>query len=205
MSKYELDKKDVDLRKLAITALSNDQLFQELMDGVLSKDNTVRQNSFKALQIISEENPEFLYPYWDHFAKMLRSKNSYHQYIAAYLLADLTTVDNENKFEKIFNDYYGILEGDKAMAASHVVLNSSKIIKNKPELQVRIINILLDVENIHKGRQVELIKSYVIETLRKIYPEIENKEKVMKFIREQMKSSSPKTRNLAACFIERCE
>ncbi len=205
MSKYELDKKNPDLNKLAANALSNNELFQELIQGILSKDNKIRQNSFKVLQIISKENPEFLYPEWDYFAKMLKSKNSYHQYIAIYLIANLTAIDKENKFEKIFDDYYMILCGDKAMTASHVALNSSKIILNKPQLQDRIIDILLDIENIHQGKQKELIKSYVIEALRKVYPEINNKEKVMKFIEGQLNSSSPKTRDLAACFIERCE
>lgn len=205
MSKYDLDKKDANIRALAANALKDEELFNELMVTILSKDNTIRQNSFKTLQIISEENPEFLYPQWDKFTLMLRSKNNFHKYIAIYLLADLTAVDSQNKFEEIFDDYFMILGGDKAMTASHVALNSSKIIHNKPELQDKIIDILLDIENIHQGKQKELIKAYVIEALRKIYPEIKDKEKVMKFIEEQLNSSSPKTRDLAACFIERCE
>jgi hypothetical protein len=157
------------------------------------------------LQIISGENPEFLYPKWDQFSEMLKSKNNYHKYIAVYLIADLTAVDRKNKFEKIFDDYFMILGGDKAMAASHVALNSSKIVINKPKLQDKIIDILLDIDNIHQGKQKELIKAYAIEALRKMYPQIKDKEKVMKFIEKQLDSSSPKTRDLAACFIERCE
>jgi hypothetical protein len=205
MSKYGLDKKDVNIKHLADDTLKNGELFKELMSGILSKDNTLRQNSFKTLQIVSEENPEFLYSQWDHFKDMVKSKNNYHKYIAIYLIADLTAVDTKNKFEEIFDDYYGILGGDKVMTASHVALNSSKIIHNKPELQDKIIDILLNIENIHQGKQKELIKAYVIEALRKIYSEIKDKEKVMKFIEEQLDSSSPKTRDLAACFIEKCE
>lgn len=204
MSKYELGEKDVDSNKLAACAPSDKKLFKELLGGIVSKDNTIRQNSFKTLQIISKENPGFLYPRWDHFAEMLKSNNNYHKYIAVYILADLTAVDGENKFEKIFDDYYEILAGDKAMTASHVALNSGKIMLNKPELQDKIIDILLNVENIHQGKQKELIKAYVIEALRKVYPKIKDKKRVMGFIKEQRNSSSPKTRDLAACFIEKC-
>ena len=91
------------------------------------------------------------------------------------------------------------------MTASHVALNSSKIVLNKPELQDKIIDILLNIDSIHQGKQKDLIKAYVIEALRKMYPDLKDKEKVMKFIEEQLDSSSPKTRDLAACFIERCE
>ncbi|HML04316.1 MAG TPA: hypothetical protein VK426_00940 [Methanobacterium sp.] len=201
----DLDKKDADIKKLAANALNDGELFKELMNGILSKDNTTRQNSFKVLQIISEENPEFLYPYWDQFSEMLKSKNNYHKYIAIYLLADLTAVDSQNKFEEIFDDYFMILGEDKTMTASHVALNSSKIVLNKPELQDKIIDILLNIDSIHQGKQKDLIKAYVIEALRKMYPDLKDKEKVMKFIGEQLDSSSPKTRDLAACFIERCE
>ena len=205
MSKYELDKKDIDIKTLAAKALSNHDLFHELMQGILSKDNNTRQNSFKILEIISQENPEFLYPKWDYFTKMLKSKNNYHKFIAVYIIGDLTAVDKENKFEKIFDEYYGLLGGDKTMISSHVALNSSKIILNKPVLQDKIIDLLLNIDDIHKGKQKELIKAYVIETLRKVYPKIKDKKKVMNYIKAQMDSSSPKTRDLAACFINKCQ
>ncbi|MBI5680565.1 MAG: hypothetical protein HZC47_06725 [Methanobacterium sp.] len=204
-SKYELDQKDINIEELAKKALSDDKLPKELMDGILSKDNTTRKNCFETLQIISNEKPEILYPKWDHFHKMFKSKNNYHKYIAVYILADLTKIDKDNKFNDMFEDYYRILAGDKVMTASHVALNSSKIAINKPELQEEIIERLINIENIHQGKQKELLKAYAIESLREIYPEIKDKEKVMKFIEEQLESSSPKTRDLAACFIERCE
>ena len=78
---------------------------------------------------------------------MLTSSNSYHKNIAINLLANLTTVDVDNKFEAIFEDYYGILAGDKAMNACHVALNSSKIALNKPESKSEIINKLLSVDD----------------------------------------------------------
>lgn len=205
MSKYNLDKKGIDVKELSEKALTDEKLLHELMDGILSKDNAIRQNSFKTLEIVSEEEPGFLYPKWDYFSKMLKSKNNYHKYIAVYLLANLTAVDEENKFESIFDDYYGILGGDKAMTASHVALNSSKIAINKPELQEKIIDILLDIDNIHQGRQKELIKAYVIETMQNIYPEVENKERIELFINAQLESSSPKTRKLAGYFLEKFE
>ena len=204
MSNYDLDKKDINVKELAEKVLNDDVLLQELLKGIVSKDNTTRSNSFGVLQVISAEKPEILYPQWDYFHNMLMSKNNYHKYIAIYILADLTKVDTENKFEDIFEDYYGILAGDKVMTASHVALNSSKIALNKPELQSKILDRLLDIDNIHQGRQKELVKSYVMDALGKMYPEVKDKERIAKFIEEQLDSSSPKTRDLAACFMDRC-
>ena len=182
----------MDFEALAREALDNEDLFSELKKGVLSKDNNIRQNSFKALQFMAEEYPEFLYPEWDFFQEMLYSPNNFHKYIAIYILASLTSVDKNNRFEEIFDDYYGILAGDKAMNASHVALNSSVIAHNKPKLRSRIVDTLLRIDEIHQGKQKELIKAYAIEALGKIYPESEDKELIENFIKSQVDSKVPR-------------
>lgn len=91
------------------------------------------------------------------------------------------------------------------MTASHVALNSSTIYIHKAELRNQILDQLLNVDEIHQGKQKELIKSYAIESLLKIYPYSEDKKRIDTFVKSQLESSSPKTRNMAACFLERCE
>ena len=204
MAVYNLDDKMLDMEKIAQEALKNKKLLDELLLGVKSKENTIRSNSFQILQIISEEHPELLYPQWDYFHEMLRSSNNYHKYIAIYILANLTKADEENKFNAILDEYYGILGEDKVMTASHVAVNSPIIIKNKPELQSKIVEILLNIDNIHQGKQRELVKAYVIEALRKIYPDADDKDEIMEFVKAQLESSSPKTRDMAVCFLDRC-
>ncbi|BDZ68345.1 hypothetical protein [Methanobacterium ferruginis] len=204
MSKYNLEGKNIDVEGLARDALNNEDLFQEMMNGVRSKDNNIRENCFKTLQLVAENNPEFLYHEWDYFQEMLYSPNNFHKFIAIYILASLTRVDKDNKFDEIFEDYYGILAGDKVMTASHVALNSSIISFNKPELRSRIIDILMNIDEIHHGKQKELVKAYAIEALRKIYPDADDKEKIEDFVRTQLNSKRPKTRNMAQCFLDRC-
>ena len=204
MTDYSLDDKWRDIKKVAHKVLENQQLFNELLSGVKSKDDTIRSNSFKTLLLISEEEPEFLYPKWDYFQEMLKSPNSYHKYVAIYILANLTSVDEENRFNDIFHDYYGIFGGEKVMTASHVALNSPNIIKNKPELESKIIETFLNIDTIHKGKQKELVKAYIIEALIKIYPDAHDKDKIQEFVESQLESSSPKTRDLASCFLDIC-
>ncbi|NYB25729.1 MAG: hypothetical protein HVN34_00100 [Methanobacteriaceae archaeon] len=204
MSEYNLEDKKLDVKNLAQDAISDENLFKELLSGVKSKDNTIRSNSFQALLIVSKDEPEFLYPEWDYFHDLLLSTNNYHKYIAIYILANLTQADDKDKFSEIFDDYFGILAGEKVMNASHVALNSPTIIKNKPELQSKIIGLLLDIENIHQGKQKELVKAYVIEALMKIYPDAQDKDKIREFVKSQLESSSPKTRDMASCFLDRC-
>jgi len=202
---YDLDKRDVDTKNLAQKSLKNGKLFDSIMKGIRSKEKTVRNNSFNTLMIISENNAEILYLNWDYLHAMLLSNNTNEQYIATYLLANLTSVDSQNKFETIFDEYFGILGGEKTMPASHVILNSGKIAENKPGLRSEIINKLLSTDKIFKGKQKDLIKVYAIETLRKIHAEDEDKIRIENFIKSQLNSSSSRTRSAAQCYIERCD
>jgi hypothetical protein len=63
MSNYNLEDKTLNTTKLSQDAISDENLLKELLSGIKSKDNTIRSNSFRILQIISEKEPEFLYQY----------------------------------------------------------------------------------------------------------------------------------------------
>lgn len=202
---YDLDIKGVDTKKLALESLKNTDLFNELVNGIRSKDKTIRNNSFNTLMILTEKNGDILYPKWDYIHEMLLSNNSNEQYVAIYLLANLTAADDQNRFETIFDDYYSILGGDKTLPATHVVLNSGKIAENKPKLRKEIISKLLNTDEIYKGRQEDLIKVYAIETLRKIPSDQDDQTKIEEFIKSQLNSSSSRTRAAAKCYIDRCD
>jgi hypothetical protein len=103
----------------------------------------------------------------------------------------------------LFDEYYGILEGEKAMTASHLVANSGKIIRAKPELQEAVTNKLLNIDEIHKGKQKELIKSYAIDAFDECFEDAKNREEILKFVKAQTDSKSPKTRKNAEKFLKK--
>ena len=55
---------------------------------------------------LSEERPEQLYPYMDFFITLLDSKYRILTWNAIGIIANLTQVDKENKFDVIFEKYY---------------------------------------------------------------------------------------------------
>ena len=71
-------------------------------------------------------------------ANFLGSDNTYHKYIAIYIIANLTRFDTENRFERIFDRYYTLLDDESVIPASHVAGNSGKITKAKLELETKI-------------------------------------------------------------------
>lgn len=202
----ELNKKSISVKKVAKKTLEDRALLSELLQGVLSKKEKIRFNSFKVLLSISEERPEKLYPEWDFFADLLSSPNTYFKYIAIYIIANLARDDPKNRFEKIFNKYYALLDDKSVIPPAHVVANSAKIALAKPDLQTKITNKLLGIDKTHHdpGRK-DLIKGYVIEAFSELFEEAKNKRKMLDFVRAQLNSKSPRTKKKAKEFLRKWE
>lgn len=199
-----LNRKNINVKKVAGQALDNKSVLSELLCGILSKDEKVRFNCFKVLLWISEKHPQALYPEWKFFADLLESPNAYFKYIAVLIIANLAGDDPQNRFEKIFNKYYALLDDESVIPPAHVAANSTKIARAKPGLQTRITGKLLAIDGTrHKPERKDLIKGYVIEAFSGYFEEAKNKKKMLEFVRAQLESKSPRTRKKAKEFLKK--
>ena len=200
MSVFE--KKGANPEALAQLALKDEEVLQEAFDGVLSKNDVVRQNSFQVLNFLSEKRPESVYHRWDFFANLIRKGNSFHKYMAIWIIANLTKADSENKFEKLFEDYYGLLGDKSVIPAGHVAAKSGIIALAKPNLQSEITNRLLDIDNTVQ-RHKDLVKSGAIEAFDAYFEESKDQARIIEFVEAQLDCESPKTRKMAKEFLEK--
>jgi hypothetical protein len=198
-----LDKKDADIDFYVNELLNNENLILEYLDALKLKHQVYVENCFMVLNIISEKNPDFLYFHWDFFVNHMRSKNNYHIAEAIIILSNLTSVDRQNKFELIFDEFFNLLKSDKTIVPMYLLKNSSKIVNSKPHLEEKISDILLDIEHIHPGKQIELVKSAVIESFTDFFSVSKNKDKIINFVKEQLNSPSPKTKKTAKDFLNK--
>jgi hypothetical protein len=193
---------DREARHLANEALANGEISSELLQRVQSKDDRTRYTSFKALMFVIDERPTLLYGEWERFANLLHSDNGYHRYIATYLLAGLAEVDVENRFETILPEYLALLDDESVMVAAHSAGNAARIVQAKPELETRITERMLQVDQTRQTpSHRELVKGYVIESFIKYYPKAQQKQKILEFVQEQLKSRSPRTKKIAKEFL----
>jgi hypothetical protein len=197
----DLSDKNVDIEAIAKMALADDEVLRELLANLVVKKEEIRFNSFNALMWIAQKQPEVLYPNWDVFVGLLGSRNSYHQYIAIFLIGELVKIDAEGKFEAIFDDYYGILESGSTIAAANLVKNSGKIALAKPALEPQITEKLLNIGTLHKGKQKDLLKGIAVEAFGEYYGQSTNKDKILHFVTKQLESDSPKAKHNAAEFL----
>lgn len=182
--------------------MKDEKVLQELLNGVLSKKDAVRYSSFKALNILSEKHPEKLYGKWDFFADLMRNDNTHRKYIAIYIIANLTRADAENKFEKLFEAYYGLLGDKSVIPPAHVAVNSGKIALAKPKLEAEITSRLLDIDATVQ-RHKDLVKASAIDAFEVYFEKSNDKARIIEFVKAQLNCESPKTREKAKAFLKK--
>ena len=206
------------LQKLGSKALTKEELLQKVekdfsllpvvLKGTSSPKATVRYGCAKVLMDMSEKYPEILYPYFDNFIVLLESKYRILTWNAIAIIANLTRVDRDRKFDAIFDQYYGFLNSEYMVTVANVVSNSAKIALAKPHLVQRITSELLKVENIkltpHLTAECKrVIIEHTIKSLDVFFEKIEAKEQVLSFAKKQLHSTRASLRKKAQSFLEK--
>lgn len=202
----DLNKKNVDIEAVAKKAIKDDKLLAELLGNLREKNEKIRDNSHKVLFHITEQHPKRLYPHWNYLVEFLDSDNTYHKLSAVFLLANLTRIDGKNRFEKIFDKYYGLLDDKSFITASYVCSASGMIAKARPKLQAKITNRLLNIDKTHHQQErKDLVKAAIIETFQEYYEQSKSKKRIVDFVRNQLNCQSPRTRKAAKEFLKRID
>ena len=174
------------------------------IEGIQSSDEKIRARSFSDLYPLSGSNPGFLYPYWDVFEDMLRSPEITSRYYAIHILSNLASADKGYKFRHIFNLwFYDLLNHESPVIAPHIAEKSGKIVKAIPALENKVTPLLLNASRTSACRHPELLKAYVLAAFETYFPLIPNKEEVIQYIKDQVTSTSPTTRNKAKDLIRK--
>ena len=204
--KPDLSKKDVDIKEVAKFALGDEEFLSVLIQNLKTKQETVRFNSSKALNLLSKMNPDVLYPEWDYFLDLLDGDNTYWKCSAIPLIANLTRIDKQKKFDTIFVKFFDLMNDRSFIPAAYVARSAAAIVKAKPKLQSKITEKLLGIDETHHNpERRDLVKSDIIEAFGEYFKEAENKKQITEFVRRQLDCSSPKTRKTAAKFLKKWE
>ena len=204
----KLEDKSITKDKLLELVKNNYDLIPELLSGISSSKPTIRYGCGKILMDISAEKPEKLYPYMDFFINLLESQYRILIWNAIIIIANLTKIDKENKFESIFEKYYSFLENDYMVTVANVVGNSGKIALAKPHLIQKITDKLLTIENIsttpHLSEECKkVITEHAIKSFDMFFPQIKQKVKVISFVKHHLKSSRKTLQSESENFLKK--
>jgi hypothetical protein len=196
----EISVKDVDIDRFVELAIKDAQIRDDILAQMMTnRDIMVYYHCYYVVAEASQKRPDLFYPYWPDIASLLNHRNSYHRNFALTIIANLSQVDQEDRFFGIYGDYFEHIDDEKLTTGQCCVQNSIKIIRNKPELVDQIVGLLLDLDHscTYPEKQKELLKSDVLEVLDAAYEQASDRAAVDEFIRACASSTSPKTRRTA--------
>ena len=204
----KLGKKGIKAEDMAKNVIEDPDLLIEIFNGTSSTNARIRYGCAKILRIISEENPEKLYSKMDFFIELLDSDKRILKWNALFIIANLTEVDVENRFDNIFDKYYDLLNAEYMVTVANVIGNSGKIAKVKPHLTQRITKELLSVENLtlksHLTQECKnILIGHAISSFDMYFEQIGNKDDVISFVRRQLNNTRNATRVKAEKFLKK--
>ena len=200
----EIDKMEDFPGNIAEHAIDNPQLISVILNRASLEIEMVKLDSLNLLLIISRKDPKILYPNMDFFVELLDSNNDLIMRYVIEIITNLSTVDPENKINGIFDKLYSLLFDGSMVTAAHIIDNSWKIVKDKPDLRKKVIDQLLKVEKVPRDEKHQnIILGKVILSFDKYFDEIENKEEVILFVKRQLNNPRNATRVKAERFLRK--
>jgi hypothetical protein len=200
----DIDKKSVSIESIANKVVKDRKLLDDLIDFTTSDKPDIKYKSLKVLKFLSEQQPSVLYKKWDYFVKLLDDENTFLRAIGVIIIANLARIDTENKFEVIFDKYYSLLEDESMINAANIAGYSGIVAKAKPHLQGKITNKLINIDKTHHGSECKnIIKGKAIISFDEYYDEFENKDKIIKFVKKELKNTRSATRKKAEKLLKK--
>jgi hypothetical protein len=200
--------KSMTKKELTTRAQSDFSLIPLLLTGVSHPKANVRYGCATALMNLSETHPKELYPHFDFFTELLDSKYRILKWNALAIIANLTKVDEDKKFDAFFDEYFSFLNAEYMVTVANVVGNAGVIALAKPYLIPRITDELLKVQDVsltpHLTEECKrVISQQAIKTFDLFFDKVDQKEKVLSFVRAGLDSSRVKHRKAAEAFIKK--
>ncbi len=201
----QISQKKSEKEKIAEQVMENPDLLSEIMDGLNADDANTKFGCDKVLRIVSEKAPQLLYPEFDFFASRIDCENTILKWGALKIIANLTEVDSENKFEKIFDAYFAPIPGPVHTTASNIIKDAAKIARSKPHFTGKITNELLKVENAnYKTSECRNIAiGHAILSFDQYFDQIQDRETVIKFVERHCNNGRKATCKKAEKFLRK--
>ena len=206
------------LKKLANKEITKEHLFNRIkkdnnlipliVDGMKSDKAAIRYGCGKVLMEFSLENPKKLYSYFDYFSDLLESKYRILTWQAMDIIANLTKIDKNNKFENIFDKYYDKINDGYMVTVANLMGLSGKIAISKPKLINRITDKLLECEKLKTTPHLteeckKVIAEKAISSFEKFFDKIENKQKVINFVKKYQNSKRETLKEKSKEFLKK--
>lgn len=163
----------------------------------------------KSIRLLSEREPSLVYPYFREIAQLIQSSNNFIKWGAIITISNLVGVDEENRFESLFDEYFSLLNSDSMITAGNVAGNAWKFVVKKPEWESEITERLLKVNKntyLYKGEPSPECKNimlgHVLGCFDKYYEASTLQEKIIAFAESEVNNPRKSVARKAQAFLK---
>lgn len=138
--------KEFDYHKFVPLALEDKSVRDKLIENIVDGKNHINiyYRSYYIVDEASKEKPELFYEYWDNLVTILHHKNTYHRLIAHWLLTNLISVDKDNKFAEIKDEFFAAIDDEKVLVGLEAVKDITIVSEYRSDLEEEIISLFLN-------------------------------------------------------------
>lgn len=201
---FNITEKDIDE---GIAQAKKDPAFlDELLEliGPYKQKMHDRELASQLVLKISEVIPELIYPKWSVFIDYLKAKNAFSRYVAHTVITNLIVFDNQNFIDQDLDKYLRIIHDESVMVCMHSIENFAKLIDYRPDLEQITTTELLEIDSdLFHHKHKELIKGSVIKTFKEYFDKSQFQQEMIGFAKNNINSSSGKTKKLAKEFLKK--
>lgn len=201
-----------DLDQLVIEAGNTPELLNTLFEIVRNERSAVRYGCTKILRLLSQQQPDKIYPYFCEVASWLQDPNSFVKWDGILILANLAAVDTQHRFASVYEEYFGLIRDSKMITAANVAGNAWKIVQAVPEWEPDITQRLLEVPQIrylyHGEPSDECNKvmcGHVLDCFDRYFDLSHSQKAMLCFAHAQLDSSRKSVAKKAAQFLKKHE
>ncbi len=201
----KMNDKSIDKALIANEVGSQPELLPLVIKGLAHNRANIKYGCAKVLLLLSETTPALLYPHIDFFIGMLDSDKTILQWNAILIIANLARVDSQYKIEQIFDRYFAPISGPVMITANNTIIGGGRIAATRPELADRIIDKILQVNTAqYQSDECRYIASgEAILAFERCYEYINDKERVIQFVQEQLDNPRKGTAQKAVAFLKK--
>jgi len=199
-----------DLNQIVTEVTGDPTILPSFFEIVREETSGIKYVCTKIIRMLSEQKPEIIYPYFAVIAEWLFHPNSFIKWDGIIILSNLTTVDREDKFGTIYQDYFSLIHDPQMITAANVIGNAWKIVLAKPDLENEITGRLLKVPGItylYKGEPSPecncIVCGKVLDCFEHYFDRSTSQAAMLRFAEEQLNSSRKAVANNAGEFLKR--
>ncbi len=193
------------MAQAAATARKKESPVDALIAGLSSRKGAVKFASAKKLWLLSEKEPEQVYPKFDFFLGLLDGENRILRWNAARILACLAPVDREGRLDAALDKYLSPIPGPDMIAAATAIQSGSRIALAKPNLAEPIARAILGVQNARyktdECRNVAI--GHAILSFDRFFDLISDQKAVLAFVTAQRSNTRAAVRKKAEAFLKK--